>query len=180
MAVTFAAGSVLARLSKTVVLALTAAGEAPASLPTAGTAEQAAFAAKDLPATIVGLGALDISEEDCNVGSLRFCQHVLLHHVRALEAGGSAVLIARDRMSAVAAALYADYRLEGVSEAGDPPVERVGLTEILAGDDNPVQMVLAAGQQTKTLACVSLKIEVWWVETPDPAPLGLPNPAFPG
>ena len=167
MAITYAVNSVLDRFSKAVIAALTAAGEAPQSLPRATTARQAAFSAAALPRTVIGQGALKTSEENANVGSLRQCLEVTLHHVRGLEPGGSAVETGTLRLAAVAAALYEDYRLEAVSQPADQSVEMVRVLGILAGDDDPVQALLDQADEDAALVCVSLKLEIDWVESPD-------------
>ena len=170
MPVTFAINNVLDRLGKATVAALTAAGEAPRSLPRATTADQAAFLATDLPVTILETGKLTIDLTNANAASLRLMQRVTLHHIRALVPGGSAVETATARMSAVCAALYQDYRLESVSQAAtlsqiaDQSIEMVLLTEIMSGADNPVQQLLDMNDQSDSLVCVSVRMELHWVE----------------
>lgn len=164
MPITFAITSVSDRIRAVVVAALTAAGEVPLGIPGAETAEQVAFLSATLPATIVQLKSCEITDENCNVGELRFRLPVLIHHVRRLDAGGSASDTATARLAAIAAALHADYRLEGVSQAGDPPVEQVHISSLDRGQDNPVQAMLDAGEQNSSMVAAALSLIIEWVE----------------
>lgn len=166
MPITFAITSVSDRIRAVVVAALTAAGEVPQGIPGAETAEQVAFLSATLPATIVQIKSCEITDENCNVGELRFRLPVLIHHVRRLDAGGSASDTATARLAAIATALHADYRLEGVSEDGDQSVEQVKVMGLDRGEDNPVQTMLDAGEQNSSMAAVALTLHAEWVESP--------------
>jgi len=170
MAVTFAVNSVLDRLGQVVIAAMTDGGETPQSLSRATTAEQSAFLAANLPSTVLEVGKLTIGEDRANIGSLRFCQHVTIHHTRALSPGGSAVESATARIAAVCTALYHDYRLESVSQTGDQSVEMVRMTEIMSGRDNPVQQLLDRTDENDSMVVVSLALQIDWTEDNQPAP----------
>ncbi len=171
MPVTLAVNSILDRLTQATLAALDAQGEKPASLPRCGTAQQAALLAGDLPATVLLAGKLSIGEEDRNTGALRLCQPVTLYHARRLSPGGSAVETATGRLAGVGAALYRDYRLAGVSQAGDQVVEMVRIIGMAGGDENPVQQILDMSDENGAVICVGLELEIDWVEDDLPPPV---------
>ena len=165
MPVTFAINNVLDRVRAEIVVTLTAVGEVPQSIPGAETADQVAFFATDLPATILQTKSCEISQDGCNVGELRLRLPVLIHHVRGLDASGNASDTATARLAAIAEALYADYKLLAVSEEGDPPIEQVQIVGLDRGEDNPVQAMLDAEEQNGSLVAVVLTLMIEWVES---------------
>ena len=167
MPVTFAITGVIDRLRASVAAALTAAGEEPQKIPSAETADQVAYAAADLPITVLQMMSCKISTDDCPVNSLRFCQPVTIHHIRGLSPNGNASDTATARLAAIAAAIFADYRLESVSADTDNSIEQVHILGIDRGEDNPVQMLLDVNEQNISMAAVSLRLEIDWIEDED-------------
>lgn len=164
MPVNFDINNVLDRVRAQIVVTLTEVGEVPQGIPNSETADQVAFLATDLPATILQTKSCKISDENCNVGELRFRQPVLIHHIRALDPEGSASDTATARLAALASAFHADYRLEAVSENGDPPIEEVHIGSLDRGEDNPVQAMLDAKDQNGSMVAVVLTLMIEWVE----------------
>ena len=164
MPVTSAINNVLGRLRASVLATLTAQGETPAEIPSCETSAQISFEPSGLPLTILEIKSCKISSDDCPVNSIRLCQPVIVHHLRALDPAGSASDTATARLSAIAAALFADYRLESVSVNSDPSIEQVSVMALARGEDNPVQMLLDQNQQGASLAAVALHVEIQWVE----------------
>lgn len=165
MAYAFNYSGAVAMLRAVILATLTAAGEPPAMLPLATSAEQAAawLEGQALPLTVLQLANGQTEEQ----GRGYFHQlPVTVHHLRALESGtGIAIETAMARMQGLAVQLATDYRMLSVSIDNTPLIERVHVGGLQAGNDSEMQMALAQNGQANSVCAVSLPVTLTWWET---------------
>lgn len=161
MAYTYDIQPIQTLIKKFIVANFAAQGEALKALPLATTIEHIVTQGTDFPLTVLQLKRAVFAD----AGRANFITlPVAVHHIRPLTPGITpAILTACTRLSALAAALMADIHLRSVN-AGVSAVNRVTVSDLDMGEENPVQAFLTQNNQGGSLVAVSLGVSVDWYE----------------